>query len=381
MSIKHFTSESVGIGHPDKICDQISDHILDACLKQDPNSKVACEVFASNRFIIIGGEITTNGYVDVVKTAWDVIKPLGYNENDFTIISNVNKQSDDINQAVFKNKVINAGDQGIVFGYATNETKDYMPLPISIAHDLLKLTEKQIKNKKFKNAKFDMKSQVTVDYENNKPIRINTMLMSVQHDENYNKKEFDDFIYKNIMIPVAKMYNMNLDFKYIINPSGKFTIGGPIGDTGLTGRKIIVDTYGGMSRHGGGAFSGKDYSKVDRSGAYFARYIAKNIVAAKLADKCEIQISYGIGLPKPISIFVDTFNTNKIPENEIIKIINKEFDTSVNGMINNLKLKKPQYSPLSTYGHVGRSDLNVEWEKTNKANKLSKYLSKNVKGS
>lgn len=370
------TSESVGAGHPDKICDQISDRILDECLRCDPNSKVACEVFASNRLIVVGGEITTKGYVDVVKIAWDVIKPLGYNENDFTIISNVNSQSPDINQAVVKsNDEVGAGDQGIVFGFATNETKNYMPLPISIAHDLVKIAEKLRLEGKFKWAKSDMKSQVTIDYTNENNPRIDTVLMSIQHDKDYIEKEFVDFVKNEIIDKTTSSYNLNNDYDVIINPSGKFVIGGPIGDTGLTGRKIIVDTYGGFSRHGGGAFSGKDCTKVDRSGAYFARYIAKNVVASGLADKCEIQIAYGIGLPKPIAIYVETFGTNKIDNNKIYDAILNTFDLSVANMIKTLNLQNPIFAKLATYGHIGREDLDVKWEKLDKVESLSKFLS------
>lgn len=366
------TSESVGAGHPDKICDQISDHVLDTCLKQDKNSRVACEVFASNRLIVIGGEITTKAYVDVVKCAWDILLPLGYNENDFTIISNVNSQSNDISQSILKKDgEIGAGDQGIVFGYATNETKNYMPLSITLAHELVKKAEKLRKENKFKWAKSDMKSQVTVDY-TDKKIIVDTVLMSIQHDEKYNKKEFEKFIKEEIILKTLKEHKLNTDVNIIINPSGKFVIGGPIGDTGLTGRKIIVDTYGGIARHGGGAFSGKDCTKVDRSGAYMARYIAKNIVAAGLADKCEIQLSFGIGMPYPISIFVETFGTNKIENEKIIKIINEVFDLSVKGFITKLDLNKPQFKNLATYGHFGREELKVKWEELDKVNMIKK---------
>ncbi len=372
---KLITSESVGAGHPDKICDQISDIILDECLRNDKDSKVACEVFASNHLIVIGGEITTKSYVDIVKSAWSVIKPLGYDENDFTIISNVNNQSPDINQAIKKDdNSVGAGDQGIVYGFATNETKNYMPLSIEIAHQLVKLAEKLRKNKKFKWAKSDMKSQVTIDYSDLKNPKIHTILMSIQHEEKYNEKKFKNFVSKNIIDVVVKQFKLNTDFKKIINPSGRFVIGGPIGDTGLTGRKIIVDTYGGIARHGGGAFSGKDYTKVDRGGAYFARYIAKNVVAAKLADKCEIQIAYGIGLTEPIAIFVETFNTNKIDNKKIIRAILETFDFSIHGMIKHLNLKNIEYFPLATYGHFGREDLNVKWEQLDKVEVLKKYL-------
>lgn len=366
------TSESVGAGHPDKICDQISDLVLDKCLEQDPNSRVACEVFASNRLIVIGGEITTKAYVDVVKCAWDVLIPLGYNENDFTIISNVNAQSGDISQTILKNNgEVGAGDQGIVFGYATNETKNYMPVSIMLAHDLVKKAEKLRKSNKFKWAKSDMKSQVTVDY-TNKKIIVDTVLMSIQHDEKYNKKEFEKFVKEEIILKTLKEHKLNTDVNIIINPSGKFVIGGPIGDTGLTGRKIIVDTYGGIARHGGGAFSGKDCTKVDRSGAYMARYIAKNIVAAGLADKCEIQLSFGIGIPHPIALYVETFGTNKISNIEIIEIINKVFDLSVKGFITKLDLKKPQFRDLATYGHFGREELKVKWENIDKVTEIKK---------
>lgn len=369
------TSESVGAGHPDKICDQISDHILDSCLKLDKNSKVACEVLASNHLIIVGGEITTSGYIDIVKCAWEVILPLGYTENDFTIISNVNSQSIDIQNSVIKKSGnIGAGDQGIVFGYATNETKTYMPLPIVLSHELVRLAEELRISKKFKWAKSDMKSQVTIDYTNEKKPLIHTMLMSVQHEENYDPIKFKKYIEKNIMAPIATKYNLNNDYKVIINSSGKFVIGGPIGDTGLTGRKIIVDTYGGIARHGGGAFSGKDCTKVDRSGAYMARYIAKNVVAAKFADRCEVQLSFGIGLEKPISMFIETFGTNKIPDKKIFNAVTKVFDLSISNIIKELNLQKPQFKPLATYGHFGRTDYKFKWESLDKVSLLKKAI-------
>jgi len=372
---KIISSESVGMGHPDKICDQISDKVLFECLKLDPKATVACEVIASNRIILIGGEITTTAYVDVVQCAWDILKPLGYNETDFTITSNVNSQSPDINHCVIKdNNEIGAGDQGIVFGYATNECENYMPLGINVAHDLLKLAEKLRKNGSFKFAKSDMKSQVSIDFTDETKLTLKTILMSIQHEENYDEIKFKEYIENEIMFPIAKKYNLNLDFKKIINPSGRFTIGGPIGDTGLTGRKIIVDTYGGLARHGGGAFSGKDLTKVDRSGAYFARYIVKNIVAAGLATKCEIQLSYGIGITKPIAINLNTFNTNKIPEEEIFKAIVENFDLRINKMIDFLNSTKIDYPKLATFGHFGREDLNVAWEHLDKVSELKKYL-------
>lgn len=370
---KIITSESVGAGHPDKICDQISDAILDECLAQDKNSRVACEVLACNRLIVIAGEITTHAYVDVVKTAWEIIKPLGYNENDFTIISNVNKQSVDIAQSVNKaNKdLIGAGDQGIVFGYACDETPQYMPLTTVLAHELLKEIEKQRRNKEFVKIQADMKSQVSIDYSNCMPV-IETMLVSIQHDEDYNIEYFNKKVSK-IMDQIAIKYGLNTDFKKIINSSGRFVIGGPIGDTGLTGRKIIVDTYGGIGHHGGGAFSGKDPTKVDRSASYFARWIAKNVVAAKLARQCEIQLAFAIGEPQPVAMFVNTFKTNLVDEKKIFEAINKSFNFDIKTFINDLELWTTKYLPVATYGHFGRDDLNLSWEKLNKVQDLIKY--------
>lgn len=371
---KLITSESVGAGHPDKICDQISDLVLDECLKQDSNSRVACEVFASNRLIVIGGEITTNAYVDVVKCAWEVLKPLGYTENDFTIISNVNSQSSDISQSVTrKDGKIGAGDQGIVFGYATNETKEFMPLPIVLANELMHELDKIRKHPKYSFLKSDMKSQVTIDYSNQSRPLIDTMLVSIQHSEKAKMSDIKKVV-TDVMLKVAKRRKLNTDFKMIINPSGKFVIGGPIGDTGLTGRKIIVDTYGGMSHHGGGAFSGKDCTKVDRSGSYFARYIAKNIVAAGLADRCELQLAYGIGIPKPVAFYIDTFNTEKINIEKIYEAVQKIFDMDISNMIKNLKLKQPIFSQTSAYGHFGKNEDIFSWEKIDKINELKKFL-------
>lgn len=370
---KIITSESVGAGHPDKICDQISDAILYECLAQDKNSRVACEVLACNRLIVIAGEITTHAYVDVVKTAWEIIKPLGYNENDFTIISNVNKQSVDIAQSVNKaNKdLIGAGDQGIVFGYACDETPQYMPLTTVLAHELLKEIEKQRRNKEFVKIQADMKSQVSIDYSNCTPV-IETMLVSIQHDEDYNIEYFNKKV-STIMDQIAIKYGLNTDFKKIINSSGRFVIGGPIGDTGLTGRKIIVDTYGGIGHHGGGAFSGKDPTKVDRSASYFARWIAKNVVAAKLAKQCEIQLAFAIGEPQPVAMFVNTFKTNLVDEKKIFEAINKSFNFDIKTFINDLELWTTKYLPVATYGHFGRDDLNLSWEKLNKVQDLIKY--------
>ncbi len=369
------TSESVGAGHPDKICDQISDAILDECLRKDKYSRVACEVLASNRLIVIAGEIKTTGYVDVVQKAWEVLRPLGYNENDFTIISNVNSQSADISQGVFhEDGSIGAGDQGIVFGFACDETIRLMPLPITMAHELVKQAEQLRRANKFKWAKADMKSQVTIDYTDLKHPRIDTMLMSVQHDEAFVADEFYQFINDQIMLKVAKMFKLNTDYKAIINPSHKFVIGGPIGDTGLTGRKIIVDTYGGVGRHGGGAFSGKDASKVDRTGAYAARWIAKNIVAAKLATRCEVQLAFGIGLSKPIAMFINCFETNTVENNLIFEAVKHTFDLEVSSLIKELHLREPIFQQTATYGHFGRDDIKVLWESTNKADELLKFI-------
>ncbi len=367
------TSESVGKGHPDKICDQISDAILDECLKQDPESKVACEVFAANRLIVIGGEISTKGYVDVVKMAWKVLFPLGYDESDFTIISNVNSQSKEIFNAVEKLNLIGSGDQGIVYGYATDECRNFMPLSFNMANDLLKFAEKIIVEKKINFIKYDMKSQVTINYSDNQNPVIETIVMSVQHTENATNnhiKKFCNFVIDKI----AEKYKMNLNFNRIINNSGKFTIGGPIGDTGLTGRKIMVDSYGTIARHGGGAFSGKDSTKVDRSGAYFARYIAKNIVAAKLAKKCEVELNFAIGNPFPISFQIETFNTSIHSNEKISLIVSEVFNFSIKAFIEKFKLKTPIFSNFSVYGHFGREDLNPEWEKLDQVEKLKNYF-------
>ncbi|BAC43885.1 methionine adenosyltransferase [Malacoplasma penetrans] len=372
---KIMTSESVGKGHPDKICDQISDAVLDECLKQDPNSKVACEVFAANRLIVIGGEITTAGYVDVVKMAWNVLIPLGYDESDFTIISNVNSQSNEIFNAVEKDNQIGAGDQGVVYGYATDECENFMPLPINIAHDLVKCAEQVIWNTKIDFIKHDMKSQVTIDYADSQNPKIDQIIMSVQHSQNATKESIESFC--NAIIDfVVKKYNLNSDFKRIINNSGKFTIGGPIGDTGLTGRKLMVDTYGSLAKHGGGAFSGKDCTKVDRSGAYFARYIAKNIVAAKLAKKCEVQLSFAIGASKPIAFAVDTFGTSKYSDEQIYEIIVNTFDFSIKSFIEKFNMRSPIYSPFSTYGHFGRTELNPGWEQLDKVEEILEFTKK-----
>lgn len=371
-----FTSESVSKGHPDKICDQIADKILDAILVNDPEARVAIEVMATNRLIVIGGEINTTTYVDVVQLAWSVLLNLDYTENDFSILSNVHSQSSDINQAVNKlnSNQIGAGDQGIMFGYATNETPSYMPLPIVIAHDLVKQCEAL--RKQDSDLKSDMKSQVTIDYRNPQEIKVDTILMSIQHQPGIDLNNFKSKIIQKVIQPVINKYfpNINYNYNIIINPSGQFLIGGPIGDTGLTGRKIIVDTYGGASRHGGGAFSGKDYTKVDRSAAYAARWIAKNLVAAQVAQEIEIQLSYGIGLTQPISIDVETFGTSSYSDQKIIEVIQKVFDLSPSGIIEALDLKKPIYYQTSFYGHFGRQDLDLPWERLNKVDLIKKEI-------
>ncbi|XQP55750.1 MAG: methionine adenosyltransferase [Mycoplasmoidaceae bacterium] len=367
------TSESVGLGHPDKICDQIADAILDECLKQDPQARVACEVFAHNRLIVIGGQITTKGYVDVVKVAWQVLKPLGYEENDFSIISNINKQSEDIANLVNKkeNNKLGAGDQGMVFGYATNITKEYMPLSIVVAHELLKEIEKLIKNKKLSYCKYDMKSQVSISYDNRKPT-VESVIISVQHKENVNLDKLRKDVKQLVIIPILKKHKLNTNCKLFINKYGKFVIGGPIGDTGLTGRKVMVDSYGSVAHHGGGAFSGKDPTKIDRTGAYFCRYIAKNIVAADLADRCEVRLDYCIGEPKPIGIYIDCFGTNKVSINKIYKAVEKTFDFDLYNIIKSLKLQSPIYKQTSVYGHFGKSGLS--WEKLDKVSALRRAI-------
>lgn len=367
-----FTSESVSEGHPDKLCDQISDAILDECLKIDPNARVACECYITTNLLIIGGEIKVNGKVDYERIARDVICSVGYTSEEWGIDGNtceikvvVDEQSNDIAMGVDNG---GAGDQGIMFGYATNETNNYMPLPISIAHDLILLATHLRKEKVFKDARPDMKSQVTIDYTDPSNLRIDTILMSIQHNDNYQKDEFEKFIKENIMDVIAKKYNMNTDYKYFINPTGRFVIGGPKGDTGLTGRKIVVDTYGGASRIGGGAFSGKDATKVDRSASYMARYITKNLVAAGICDKCELELSYGIGIDYPLSIFIETFNTEKIPKDKIIELIKNNFDLTPKGIIKTLDLKKPIYRETSVGGHFGRDIFS--WEKLDMVDKL-----------
>lgn len=375
-----FTSESVSEGHPDKLCDQISDAILDECLRQDKYSRVACECFATTNLLVIGGEITTNAKVDYEAVARDVMRRIGYTAEDLGIDADtceikvvMDTQSSDI--ALGTNvEVGGAGDQGIMFGYATNETETYMPLPISMAHELVRYASELRHNGTFKHARPDMKSQVTIDYTDENNPKVDTILMSIQHDPDFNEEEFKTFIKEKIMKEVVRKHHMNEDYKVFINPTGRFVIGGPHGDTGLTGRKIIVDTYGGMARHGGGAFSGKDPSKVDRSAAYITRYITKNIVAAGLCDRIEIQLSYAIGVKDPTSVHVDTYGTGKVADEVILDAIKKEFDLTPQGIINTLDLLNPIYGPTAAYGHFGRTDVEFPWEKLNKVEDLKKYL-------
>ena len=375
-----FTSESVSEGHPDKLCDQISDAILDECLKGDPNSRVACECFATTELLIIGGEITTNAKVDYDAVARQVMREIGYTSDEIGIGADtckiqvvMDQQSSDIALGT-NNEVGGAGDQGIMFGYATNETENYMPLPIAMAHELVRYASELRHKGIFKGSRPDMKSQVTVDYTDPKHPRVDTILMSVQHDDGIDIDAFKAFIKNNIMDHVCDQYHMSKDYRVFINPTGRFVIGGPHGDTGLTGRKIIVDTYGGFARHGGGAFSGKDPTKVDRSAAYMGRYIAKNLVAAGLCDRVEIQVSYAIGIKDPTSIYIDTFGTEKVDRDTILKAIKKEFDFTPQGIINTLNLHLPIFRQTAAYGHFGRTDIELPWEQTDMVDTLKKYL-------
>ena len=380
-----FTSESVSEGHPDKVCDQIADTILDECLKVDPLSRVACEVFVTTDYCLIGGEITSKARPNYEQIARDVIRDIGYTKDEYgfnadtvKIDVKVKEQSPDIAMGVDAKKPeeVGAGDQGIMFGYATNENEGYMPLPIVIAHKLVRVATLMRKSGEFKGARPDMKSQVTVDYSNEKKPVVETVLMSIQHDPDIDMSKFNEFVKNNIMIPVVKSFGLNTDFKVLINPTGKFVIGGPAGDTGVTGRKIIVDTYGGAGHHGGGAFSGKDPTKVDRSASYMARYIAKNLVAAGVMDKCEIQLAYAIGRNEPVSVHVDSFGTAKISDEKIVDIIYKVFDIRPGMIIQNFSLTKPsfEYHKLTNYGHLGRPDLDLPWEKLDKVEEIKKLI-------
>lgn len=382
-----FTSESVSEGHPDKVCDQISDAVLDACLAKDPNSHVACECFTTTGMVLVGGEISTKfKELDIQTIARDVARKIGYTNADYgldadsmAVLNTVHTQSPDINQGVvgtglaeFKGQQ-GAGDQGMMFGFACNETPELMPAPVMYAHKLLRAASKARHSKKIEWMRPDAKAQVTLEYEGHKPVHIDTVVLSHQHNPDVKYKTIKDDLIEQIIKPVLEPTGLlDKKTKYFINPTGQFVIGGPHGDSGLTGRKIIVDTYGGMGRHGGGAFSGKDPSKVDRSAAYMARYIAKNIVAAGLAERAEVELAYAIGVPFPVSIMVDTFGTGKVPDAEISKAVAKVFDCSPAGIIKTLGLKKPIYSPTASYGHFGRKEFS--WEKTDKKDALKKEI-------
>jgi S-adenosylmethionine synthetase len=374
-----FTSESVSEGHPDKIADQISDAILDAMLEQDPRSRVACETFVKTGMVLVGGEVTTSAWVDIEQVTRNVVRDIGYNSSDIgfdwescAVMSAIGKQSPDIAQGVDRavNEDQGAGDQGLMFGYATNETPALMPAPIFYAHELVKQQAKLRKDGVLPWLRPDAKSQITFRYVNDKPVGIETVVLSTQHHPDISHSDLTEAVIETIIKPVLPAHWLTKETKYLINPTGRFVVGGPLGDCGLTGRKIIVDTYGGMARHGGGCFSGKDPSKVDRSAAYACRYVAKNIVAAGLAERCEIQISYAIGVAEPTSIHVETFNTGKISNHAIIKLIREHFDLRPYGIIKMLDLLKPIYRPTASYGHFGRDDLHVSWENTDKANIL-----------
>ncbi len=383
MSERLFTSESVSEGHPDKVCDQISDSILDAAIEQDKSSRVACEVLVKDNLVVVAGEITTNALIDYESLAKSVISDIGYNDSSMqfnsencSVVNAIGLQSKDIAQGVDQNSNIEqgAGDQGLMFGYATNETNVFMPAPINFSHLLVKKLSELRKNKVVDWLRPDSKSQVTINYSANKVKSIDTIVVSTQHSPDVSQTQITEFVKEEVVNSVIPKNLINKNTKFYINPTGNFEIGGPEGDCGLTGRKIIVDTYGGMARHGGGAFSGKDPSKVDRSAAYAARYVAKNLVAAGVAEKCEIQISYAIGVARPTSISVDTFGTSASSEEKIVKIINDVFDLTPWGIISMLDLLNPLYRPTAAYGHFGRDDIDLPWEKTDKIDAIKSLL-------
>ena len=395
MDKRLFTSESVTEGHPDKVCDAISDAILDACMEQDPMSRVACETCCCTGFVLVTGEITTKAHLDVQKIVRETVDEIGYNRGKIgfdadtcAVMVALDQQSADIAMGVDKaleakeNKMsdeeleaIGAGDQGMMFGYATNETEEYMPYPISLAHKLARQLTKVRKDGTLPYLRPDGKSQVSVEYdENGKPLRLEAVVLSTQHDPDVSQERIHEDVKKYVFDPILPKELLDADTKYFINPTGRFVIGGPHGDAGLTGRKIIVDTYGGYARHGGGAFSGKDCTKVDRSAAYAARYAAKNIVAAGLAEKCEIQLSYAIGVAQPTSVMVDTFGTGRLSDEKLVEIIREKFDLRPAGIIKMLDLRRPIYKQTAAYGHFGRDDLDLPWEKLDKVDALKAYL-------
>lgn len=385
-----FTSESVTEGHPDKVADQVSDSVLDAIIAQDPNARVACETLCTTGLVHVVGEITTNCYVDIPKIVRETIKEIGYTRAKYGfdgdtcgVMTSIDEQSPDIALGVDKAleakqgemdsiEAIGAGDQGMVFGYATNETPEFMPLPISLAHKLARRLSAVRKNDEITYLRPDGKTQVTVEYIDGKPVRVDAIVISTQHSPEVSRETIEQDLRSKVISAVVPAELLDTETKYYINPTGRFVVGGPQGDAGLTGRKIIVDTYGGMARHGGGAFSGKDPTKVDRSGAYAARYVAKNVVAAGLAAKCEVQISYAIGVAHPVSIMVDTFGTNKVAPEVIENLIKKHFDLRPAGIIKMLDLRRPIYKQTAAYGHFGRTDLDLPWEKIDKADILRK---------
>lgn len=381
-----FTSESVTAGHPDKICDQISDAILDAIIEKDPNARVACETSVTTGLVLVSGEITTNCYVDIPKIVRSTIRDIGYTRAKYgfdcetcSVLTSIDEQSPDIAQGVDvalekregsmteeEIEAIGAGDQGLMFGFACNETEELMPLPISLAHKLAQRLHEVRKNGVVPYLRPDGKVQVTVEYEEDRPVRIDTIVCSTQHAENVTLEQIQKDIHQHVIEPIVPKEMLDEQTKYFINPTGRFVIGGPKGDAGLTGRKIIVDTYGGYARHGGGAFSGKDPTKVDRSAAYAARYVAKNIVAAGLADKCEVQLAYAIGVARPVSIRIETFGTGKLPEEKLVALVEKHFDLRPAGIIRSMDLRRPIYRQTAAYGHFGRTDIDLPWEKTDK---------------